>query len=179
MGQAQIIPVTIETAKVTLERDGFCRTIIRELSGLLEEMVGLEEASGFISIVGQHIGEQINAEYKQALKVSHLNKEQIAQVLVDLKKRIHGTFYVIEQTESKIVFGNTLCPFEEKVIDRPSLCMMTSNVFGTITSANTGYAKVSLQKTIASGDGSCEVVVYLEPTEEAEQSDGIEYTSYE
>ena len=44
-------------AQVELERDVFLRTLVRELSGTLEEVVGLEEASGFISVVGQHMGE--------------------------------------------------------------------------------------------------------------------------
>ena len=37
---------------VPLERDGFLRNLLRHLSGTLEDVVGLEEASGFISVVG-------------------------------------------------------------------------------------------------------------------------------
>lgn len=164
-----------DTLDITLERDGFCRTIIRELSGLLEEMVGLDEASGFISIVGQNIGENINKSYKLALGVDTLNREQIAQALTDLKQRIQGDFYVIEADEEKIVFGNNQCPFGEKVKDRPSLCMMTSNVFGTIASENNGYAKVALEETIAQGHEGCRVVVYLKDTPDAQSAEGREY----
>jgi len=138
-------------------------------------MVGLEEASGFISVVGQNIGSSINQTYKNALQVDNLNHDQIANVLVDLKKRIEGDFYVIEQDENKIVFGNRVCPFAEKVKDRPSLCMMTSNVFGTIASENTGYAKVDLQETIAKGDAGCRVVVYLRANETSDSAEGREY----
>ena len=71
--------------------------------------------------------------------------------------------------------GNRKCPFGSKVIDRPSLCMMTSNVFGTITADNNGYAKVILGKTIAQGDIGCHVTIYFNSTEEAKKLDGKEY----
>jgi hypothetical protein len=160
---------------VPLERDVFLRTLIRELSGTLQDIVGMEEASGFISVVGQRVGDQINEDYKRALAVSRLDRGQVAEVLVDLKRRIQGRFYVIEEDDEKIVLGNTACPFAEKVLGRPALCMMTSNVFGVIAAANLGYAKVSIEKAIAQGDADCRVVVYLRPTGEAQAAKGREY----
>ena len=151
------------------------RTLLRELAGTLQDIVGTEEASGFISVVGQNMGRQMNEDYKSALKVSHLSRDEVSAVLIDLKKRIQGDFYIIEENEEKIVFGNRACPFAEQVIDRPSMCMMTSNVFGSITAENLGYAKVELEKTIATGSPECKVIVYLQPTEEAEDADGREY----
>lgn len=160
---------------VPLERDVFLRNLLRQLSGSLQEVVGLEEASGFVSVVGQRIGRQIDDDYKRALQVEDLSRSQVAEVLVDLKRRIQGDFFVIEETEEKIVLGNRACPFGEKVKDRPALCMMTSNVFGSIAAENLGYAKVELQETIAEGDGGCRVVVYLKPTDDAEVAEGREY----
>ncbi|QDV36598.1 methanogen output domain 1-containing protein [Tautonia plasticadhaerens] len=160
---------------VSLERDGFLRSLIRELSGTLQDVVGLEQASGFISVVGQRIGEGIDSEYRAALGVRSLTREQVAEVLVDLKRRIRGDFYVIEQDDSKIVLGNRACPFAEKVDGRPALCMMTSNVFGVIAAENLGYAKVSLEETIARGAPGCRVVVYVQPTPEADLAEGREY----
>ncbi len=175
MTNQEVSEQTVDTLSVPLEREGFFGTLIRELSGTLQDLVGLEEASGFISVVGQTMARQINQEYKSALKLSRLSREQVAEVLVDLKKRIKGDFYVIEQSDEKIVFGNRVCPFGDKVIDRPSMCMMTSNVFGSIAADNLGYAKVELQETIANGDSRCRVVVYLEYTEEGEEAVGREY----
>ena len=153
---------------VPLERDTFLRTLLRELSGTLQDVVGLEEASGYISVVGGAIGEQIDQEYRRALAVSRLTREQVADVLVDLKRRIQGNFFVLEETEDRIVFGNTACPFGDRVRDRPSLCMMTSNVFGYIAAQNLGYAAVELDRTIAQGHPDCRVVVHLRPTPDAE-----------
>ena len=165
----------ISSLDIPLERDVFMRTLIRELAGTLQEIVGIEEASGFISVVGQNMGMQTNQDYRSALKVSHLSREQVAEVLVDLKRRIQGDFYIIEQDDEKIVLGNRACPFADKVLDRPSMCMMTSNVFGSIAAENLGYAKVELDKTIATGSPECKVIVYLQLTEEAEEAEGREY----
>jgi len=169
--------IPIHQLHVELDRDLFLRTLIRELSGTLEDVVGLEEASGFVSAVGQRIGDQINLSYRSALGIELLSKQQVADVLVDLKRRIQGDFFVLEQTDEKIVFGNRVCPFAEKVIGRPSMCMMTSNVFGTIAAENLGYAKVALEQTIAEGEPECRVVVYLKPQSDAHRVDGREYFS--
>ncbi len=165
----------VSTLSLPLERDVFLRTLIRELAGTLQEVVGLEEASGFVSVVGQKMGDWINDTYKAALNVSNLNRRQVADVLVDLKRRIQGDFYVIEESEDKIVLGNRACPFADKVIGRPALCMMTSNVFGVIAAENLGYSKVVLEETIAQGDPGCRIVVHLKATPEAEAAKGREY----
>ena len=165
----------IADADIPLERDHFVRTLVGHLAATLQEVVGLDEASGFVSVVGQRIGDEINNSYKQALDLPALDREQVSEVLVDLKRRIQGDFYVIEETDEKIVLGNRVCPFGEKVIGRPALCMMTSNVFGSIAAENLGYAKVVLEQAIARGDAGCRVVVHLKPTAEAEAAAGREY----
>lgn len=163
---------SIQQSPISLNRDNFLRQLLRHLSGSLQDVIGLKEAEGFIALVGQKIGDELNHEYRQALKLEHLDREQVAEVLVDLKKRIHGDFYVIEQTDKKIVFGNRQCPFEDNVIGREALCMMTSNVFGVIAAENLRYAQVSIDESIARGDKGCKVTLYLDPDSDGE---GIEY----
>lgn len=170
-------PASARDLPIALERDVFLRTLIRELAGTLQDVVGMEEASGFISVVGQRVGDQINESYRNALAVSNLSRGQVAEVLVDLKRRIQGDFFILEESDDKIVFGNRACPFAEKVIGRPALCMMTSNVFGTIAADNLGYSKVVIERSIAQGDPDCRVVVHLKPTPEAEAIMGREYFS--
>lgn len=165
----------LQALDIPLERDVFLRNLVRELAGTLQDVVGLEEASGFISVVGQRIGEQINDDYRGALGVSNLSREQVAEVLVDLKRRIQGRFSIVEVTEERIVFTNSACPFGDKVAGRPSMCMMTSNVFGVIAAENLGQAKVVLEQTIARGDAACRVVVYLKPSAQALAADGHDY----
>ncbi len=162
-------------ADVRLERDVFLRTLLRHLTGALEDVVGVRDAAGFVSIVGQRMGDELGAEYRRALGVERLPEEQLAAVLVDLKRRIGGDFRVVEQTADRIVFANRACPFGDKVVGRPSLCMMTSNVFGSIASDTVGYAKVAIERAIARGDPGCVVTVYLRPTEQAAAVEGREY----
>ncbi len=179
MLQAENAETKVGAVDVPLERDVFLRSLVRELAGTLEGVVGIEEASGYISVVGGAIGEQIDGHYRRALRVDRLSRTQVREVLVDLKRRIRGDFYVVEETEERIVFGNRACPFAEKVLGRPSMCMMTSNVFGRIAADNLGYGKVELRRTIAGGAPECEVVVYIRPTAEAEAAPGREYVCVE
>ncbi len=175
MNDSASIVKQVSNLDIPLERDVFMRTLIRELSNTLQKVVGSDQSSGFISVVGQVMGKQMDNQYREALNLSSLDREQVAAVLVDLKQRIQGDFYVIEQDDEKIVFGSRSCPFAEKVIGQKSMCMMTSNVFGSIAANNLGYAKVHLKETIAEGRPECRVVVYLKTSDEADAVEGREY----
>lgn len=165
---------SVADADVPLDRDVFFRELIRTLAGTLEDTVGLRNAEGYLSVVGGHIGHQLDVAYREALgNTGELGPDEVAEVLVDLKRRIAGDFHMIESDQRRIVLGNRRCPFGEKVEGRASLCMMTSNVFGSIAAENLGYAKVELQETIAMGDPGCRVVVHLTPT--GSDVDGREY----
>ncbi len=165
----------ISDLTIPFERDVFCRTLIRELAGTLQDVIGFKESEGFISIVGKNIGQWINNTYKNQLKQEKLTREQVIAVLIDLKARINGDFRLIEENQDKAVFKNRQCPFEDKVKDRQCMCMMTSNVFGSITANNLGYSKVVLEETIAKGDKECTVVVHFNRTDEAQSAEGREY----
>lgn len=168
------LPV-ISELPLPLDRDLFLRTLLRELAGTLQDVVGLDEASGFVSVVGQRIGDGMNADYRAALGVPELSREQVAAVLVDLKRRIAGDFFVVEESAERIVLANRACPFGDKVLDRPALCMMTSNVFGVIAAENLGYARVVIEQAIARGDAGCRVVVELQPRTPEGEPRGREY----
>jgi predicted ArsR family transcriptional regulator len=165
----------LQRVPMPLDRDRFMRALIRQLSGSLEDVIGLEEAKGYFSLVGSVIGTEIGRNYREALQAERLDRPQVAAVLVDLKRRIEGDFYIISQDDEKIVLGNRACPFGDQVNGRTSMCMMTSNVFGAITASNLGYAKVELQETIARGHPGCRVVVWLRPDGAAAAADGREY----
>ena len=167
-------PRSLRRLPVALELDGFLRTLLRHLTGTLEDVIGLPEAAGFISVVGQKMGDEIGSAYRDALGVSRLSREQVAEVMVDLKRRIEGDFWVIEQSDEKIVLGNRRCPYAEKVVGRPSLCMMTTNIFGVLAAESLGYAKVVIEQAIARGNDGCRVVVYLRP-DGAANVEGREY----
>lgn len=162
----------VSSADVALDRDVFVRALLRHLTGALEDVVGVGDASGFVSIVGQTIGSELDERYKRALEITRLDRTVLSRVLVNLMQRIGGDFYVLEESEDRVVFGNRACPFGDMIVGRPSLCMMTSSVFGVVASRNMGYAKVVLEQTIAAGDEGCRVVLYLRPTEDAREQAG-------
>lgn len=165
----------ISSDLITRDRDTFLRELLRDLAGTLEDVVGIEEAEGFVSIVGARMGERMNTEYCQAMGVERLTREQVAEVLVDLKRRIDGGFTVESISEDAIVLTNDCCPFGAYVVGRPSLCMMTSNVFGRITADNLGFAQVNIDQAIALGDAGCRVVVSLKPGAQGHAVEGRSY----
>jgi predicted ArsR family transcriptional regulator len=167
-GQADGTRADVSGADVPLDRDVFLRQLLRELAGTLENVVGLQEAAGYISVVGGAIGDKLDAEYRQALGADTLSREQVIGVLIDLKRRIEGDFFLEEDREDRIVLGNRVCPFGEYVNGRPSLCMMTSNVFGSIAAENLGYARVEIAEALALGHRGCRVIVHLKPSENPE-----------
>lgn len=146
-----------------LNRDLFFRKLIRELTGALETVIGVKSTRGIIAHVGDRLGRFMDQGYREGLKVDRMSKAEIARVLVDLKSRIGGDFYVISQDEATIVLGNRRCPFGDMVEGRPSLCMMTSSVFGRIAAQNTGHARVSVDKSIADGHPRCRISVRFNP----------------
>lgn len=168
-------PLPVRPMGHPIDRDAFFREILRELAGALEDVVGLDQAEGFVSVVGQRIAESIDHGYREAHGTPRLSAEQVGEVLVDLKARIGGSFRVESQDEARIVLRNAACPFGDRVIGRPALCMMTSNVFGAITANNLGYARVTLQATIAHGHDGCEVIIDLHPPTESPALGGREY----
>lgn len=149
---------------IGLDRDVFLRDLLRQLAGTLEDVVGLQEAEGYISLVGRAIGRQLDAAYRAGLGAEALDRDRIAEVLVDLKRRIEGGFRIEAVEGSRIVLANSACPFGDRVLGRPSLCMMTMNVFGTIAAQNAGFARVEIAEAIATGAEGCRVIVDLVPS---------------
>jgi hypothetical protein len=55
----------IRRAQVPVDRDWFMRALIRELAGTLEEVIGIEETDGYMSVVGSALGAMIDREYPE------------------------------------------------------------------------------------------------------------------
>jgi predicted ArsR family transcriptional regulator len=165
----------LEDVRIPLERNAFLRNLLGELAGTLEEVAGLDEASGVLSVAGQRIGDAIHSQYRQALGVKRMTREQVAEVLVDLQRRIEGDFYIIAQDDTQIVLGNRACPFGEHVRGHPSLCMTTSNLFGPVVAENLGYAQVVIEKAIATGADQCRIIIRLQPPQPEQEAEGREY----
>ncbi|HEX7026339.1 MAG TPA: methanogen output domain 1-containing protein [Gammaproteobacteria bacterium] len=158
-----------------LNETGFLRKFIRHITGTLEDVVGLHESNGFVATVAQRMGEQINETYRQSMGLERLNPQHVTEVFIDLQKQINGNFSVTHEDEEKIVITGCACPFGKDVVDRPSLCTMTSNMLAVIAAENLGYAKVSVEKSLARGDSCCRIVMYLKNSAEAARAEGREF----
>ncbi|GHC01239.1 methanogen output domain 1-containing protein [Cerasicoccus arenae] len=145
-------------------REQFLRELVSELASTLQDVVGMEEAEGFIKMVGLRIGQQINEDYTTAADVGKWSQQDLTDVLIDLKAKIDGDFTVESIEEDRIVLVNKRCPFGDMVLGRPTLCHMTSSVFGQIAASHFNYANVEITESIARGDNRCRVVIGLNPS---------------
>lgn len=156
-------------ADIDLNAEDFFADMIASLAENLEETIGLEDSATFISAVGLRLGEIVSAKYRGREAQVAAAEDMVAQigaVCVDLKARIGGDFFIEELGEDYIVFGNRRCPFGDRVVGHPSLCMMTNNVFGRVAADRAGYASVHIDRAIAAGDNMCRVIVRLTPSED-------------
>ncbi|MHA7772464.1 methanogen output domain 1-containing protein [Roseibium sp. M-1] len=156
----------LEEVSIPLESTDFFNQIVRELTGALQDIVGLNEAEGFIALVANRIGDTINRDYRNALSLDTIPKEMLSDVLTDLKRRIGGKFTVEYEDHSVLILRNSTCPFGDKVKGRPSLCMMTANVFGRLAADSAGYARVTIDRALAKGDSDCRVIIHLAQSSE-------------
>ena len=145
------------------DRERFVLSLVGELAEVLEDNVGLAEAEGFIAMVGGRIGRDLDGVYRRKADADTLTPQQLADALVDLKRRIDGNFRIASIDGARIVLVNDRCPFGAAGRGRQALCMMTSNVFGRMVADNTGYARIRLDRTLARGDPECRIVVSFDP----------------
>lgn len=163
------LPLAVEAVDGYFPREPFLRALVVELAESVDRSEGPAVAEAAIASVGAKVGHRMEEAYRAEHDLTEdLTPEQVAALYVGLKSAIGGDFYVVDIDDEKIVLGNRRCPFGDAVRQAPSLCRMTSSVFGGIgaRSANREIA-VHLQERIAVGDSECRVVIWLrEPPEE-------------
>lgn len=159
---------------VSLDRDIFLTSLMGEITSTLQDVVGPDEASGFISAAGERVAERINEGYKSALAVQELPRARISEVLVDVSRRVASGFEILEEEDDRIVMVNRTCSCGEKTTTRAGMCMLTVNVFGVIVAENLGYARVSLERKTVAGAPACVLLICLQPPGH-EDKEGREY----
>ena len=146
-------------------REPFLKALAVEVAHSVENEHGPAVAEKTIATVGASVGRQMETAYRaQHQLTDQLTTQQVADLYVGLKSAIGGTFEVVSIDEEKIVLENGHCPFGDAVREAPSLCRMTSSVFGGIAARNgASDVAVHLEERIAVGDPQCRVAVYLTP----------------
>lgn len=144
-------------------KESFLRALVVQLAQTIEIQHGQDAADAAVAQVGTDVGGRMLEEFRLAKAVAgRMTPDQIGRCYVRLKHAIDGGFRVVEATEQRIVLVNDRCPFGEVVRQAPSLCRMTSSVFGGIAARNSEEgATVLLEERIALGDAGCRVVVEL------------------
>ncbi len=157
------LPELDEARSGFFEREAFLRALVVELAQSVDLQHGPSAAEAAIAQVGANVGARMEDSYRAHDQVEGpLKFEQIADFCVDLKRAINGDFYIISADAERIVLGNRRCPFGDVVRRAPSLCRMTSSVFGGIAARNTGNeVAVHLEERIAVGDPECRVTIWL------------------
>jgi len=152
-------------------KESFLRALVVQLAHTIEIHHGQDAADAAVAQVGTDVGGRMLDEFRLAEAVTgRMTPEEMARCYVRLKHAIDGGFHIVEATAERIVLINDRCPFGEVVQQAPSLCRMTSSVFGGIAARNSDEgATVLLEERIALGDVHCRVVVELStPRERAD-----------
>ena len=144
-------------------KESFLRALVVQLAAAIEVEHGQDAADAAVAQVGTDVGGQMEDEFRVAMAITgRMTPEQIGGCYVRLKHAIDGGFRVLEASADRIVLVNDRCPFGAAVQQAPSLCRMTSSVFGGIAARNSDHgASVLLEERIAVGDPGCRVVVDL------------------
>jgi anti-sigma regulatory factor (Ser/Thr protein kinase) len=159
-------------------REAFLRALVVQLAHTVAEHEGPDAAERAVAQVGADVGGQMELEYRSATGATGpLEPDRLAECFVRLKHAIDGGFFIVEIDDNVIVLENDRCPFGDAVRLAPSLCRMTSSVFGGIAARSARRdATVRLEERIAIGDPRCRVVIELDPRIRAgEQSQGHRY----
>lgn len=144
-------------------KESFLRALVVQLATTIEAEYGQDYADAAVAQVGTDVGGQMEAEFRSAMAIAErMTPEQMGDCYVRLKHAIDGGFRVLEANPERIVLVNDRCPFGTAVQQAPSLCRMTSSVFGGIAARNSDHgATVLLEERIAVGDPGCRVTVEL------------------
>jgi predicted ArsR family transcriptional regulator len=148
--------------RVDVDQTRFYRQCLLELNDVLDKVLGNDESTAFVGLVASRLADFFISAYREAHGRRHYSPMQLAQLLIDLKARIGGDFYLSDITGRKIVLRNRQCPFGNGVLGKNSLCSMTAGVFGKVVAESNQYAAVSIDEAIAKGDAQCKVTILLQ-----------------
>lgn len=165
----------LQVLDLPIDRESFAVELLCHLAGTLEDVVGLEEAAGFVSLVGQQVGEQLDAIIRTRLSIDRIAPDDVVPLLVALARSVGAELEVESHGPDRLVLSSPTFPFGRHGVGRRALCMLTSSVLGSMAAQALGYAKVEWPRPIAHGAPGCRVLVHLRRTPAAEQAEGHEY----
>ena len=136
----------------------FLQKMLGSVAGTLEEIVGLEEAKGYMSLVGEQLACSTDIAPGRCASAY-----ETGDLFVSMQRQVGGGFRVTSTGVDRVELQSLTCPFGRHVVGRPSLCMITSNMFGRLAAEQHGHVTVELAEAIARGDRRCVVRVNTAP----------------
>ena len=160
MGQSNVIEFV--ELDIDIQQQHFYRKCLLDINDVLEQIIGTEESGAFVGLVANRLADFFMDAYRASSGHRRYSTTQLANLLVDLKRRIGGDFYIESVCASKIVLRNRRCPFGKEVVGNTAMCNMTAGVFGKIVAESQNYAAVSIDEAIAHGDKQCQITILLD-----------------
>jgi len=157
----------------------FLQTFVTQ-SAKVAGQLGCPSCENHLSYI-EHLGLAASSCFESTYREQNeldgkIDLDEYSDLIVSIKNQIGGNFSRTSSEPGVVRVVNTRCPFGDAVKEAPELCRMTSSLFGGVAARNFGYAKVALNKRLATNDGRCEVSIYTD-RDSASRYDGDEYES--
>ncbi|MBT9141061.1 MAG: Sporulation kinase E [Dehalococcoidia bacterium] len=140
---------------------------------LLNEILAGNNTEQFMQKIGIKYGLRLEDRYRSASEYfEKLTVEQFSNLILQFTQSIGGEYVLQAFDKEKVVIYCYRCPFGHVVLKTPSLCAALTALWGGIASRNFPYSKVSREHSIAKEAANCQIVIYLQETEEALAAEG-------
>jgi len=135
---------------------------------LLNEILAGTNTEQFMQKIGIKYGLRLEDQYRSVSDYcENLTVEQFSSLILQFTQNIGGEYVLQAADQEKIVICCYRCPFGHVVLKTPVLCAALIATLGGIASRNFPYGKVSRGHSIVKKATSCQIVIYLQETEEA------------
>ena len=84
------LPLNVGSLDIDFDHQGLFSTLVADMVELLEMIAGVEDACAYVSSIAARLGSNIEKQYKAALGVQNLGRNQLTDILVDLNNRAGG-----------------------------------------------------------------------------------------
>ncbi|MCA8882185.1 MAG: methanogen output domain 1-containing protein [Rhodobacteraceae bacterium] len=145
------------------DRSDFAISLLANLSDMFVAMDSVSATEDAIAYAGRLFARELTERLMEQNGDEPLDHKDLAEAMVEMKRRIGGEFDIVSADPEKIVLRARVCPFGKRVVGRPQLCTMTKQVFAQMAEDHVGHGQVDIPKSIARGDRACEVVINLVP----------------
>lgn len=145
-----------------LTRETFLATTAAFMASEREQERSQEELAAWLGASFAVAGEEAFRERTGTERP--LSAGESAEAFLELQRAFGADFFVVEQTDTRLVLGNRRCPFGDAVAGSPALCRSTSASMGRLAARAAGEARVTLDERIALGDHQCRLIVDLGPS---------------